>query len=98
MKYGTKKDAERLAAEREVRDRFPGLMHDRYRLRSAGFEPSGVLLPARLNVPYDGPDATDFKTTCMGLPVTWSEGEHWGLIVTLPEPSSRPTPPGSNEP
>lgn len=79
-------DARRIAAEREVRDRFPGLMHERSRLRMAGIEPSRVLLPARLNVPYDGEDATDFEGSCMGLPITWSEREEWGLIVTLPEP------------
>ena len=81
----TECDARRLAAEREVRDRLPGLMYERSRLRKAGIEPSRVLLPARLNVPYEGEDATGFEGSCMRLPITWSPGEQWGLVVTLPE-------------
>lgn len=91
-------DARRLAAEREVRDRFPGLMYERSRLGMAGIDPTRVLLPARLNVLYDGDDATDFEGSCMGLPITWSEGELWGLIVTLPEPRARVIPPGESAP
>lgn len=82
------KDAARLAAAQEVRERFPGLMYERTRLRSAGIEPTRVLLPARLSVPYEGEDATDFEGSCMGLPITWSDREEWGLIVTLPRPLS----------
>ena len=91
--HTTEADQRRRAAEAEVRERFPGLMYKRAQLRKAGIEPTRVLLPARLNVPYDGEDATDFEGSCMGLPITWSEGEHWGLIVTLPEhrtPSGQP--------
>lgn len=78
----------RFAAFAEVANRLPGLMYEEDRLRSAHIEPTGVLLPARLNVPYEGPDASDFKATCLGLPVTWSETEQWGLIVALPEAKS----------
>ena len=86
-------EARRIAAEREVRDRFPGLMYERSRLRSAGIEPSRVLLPSRLNVPYDGEGASDFEGSCMGLPITWSDRDEWGLIVTLPGPQSTVIPP-----
>jgi hypothetical protein len=92
--HSAEKDAARLAAAAEVRYRFPGLMYERSRLRKAGIQPTAVLLPARLNVPYEGEDATDFKGSCMGLPITWSDDERWGLIVTLPEPITRVTPPG----
>ncbi len=74
-------EAAREAARREVMDNYPALATRRSLLRAAGMEPSGVVIPGRLNVPYDGDDATDYKATCMGLPVTWSDGEEWGLVV-----------------
>lgn len=76
-------DAAREAARREVMDHLWALQTRKVLLRKAGMEPSGVVLPGRLNVPYDGDDATDFKAECMGMPVTWSEGEQWGFIVEV---------------
>jgi hypothetical protein len=70
-------------AAAEVQDHLPALMIERSRLRSAGFNPTAVVIPARLNVPYEGDDATDYKATCMGLPAQWSEGEQWGLVIPL---------------
>ena len=84
--------AKRDAASLEIMGRFPGLVYERSRLASAGIRPTGVLLPARLNVPYDGPDATNLKATFMGLPVTWSETEQWGLVINLPQARCQVTP------
>lgn len=80
------------------RSRFLGLMYERSRLLKAGIEPTRVLLPARLNVPHDGEDATDFEGSCMGLPITWSQREEWGLVVTLPEPRTTVFPPAVGKP
>lgn len=78
-------EAERsAAAEQEVRLRLREFMRERGYLRSMGLEPRGVVLPARLNVPYTGPDSdSNFKATLMGLPIAWADDERWGLTVGL---------------
>jgi hypothetical protein len=45
---------------------------------------TSVVLPARLNIPYEGDDADpNFKGSCFGLPITWVEEERWGVICAL---------------
>jgi hypothetical protein len=72
------------AARAEVTAHLPQLTHEFSNLRSAGIEPTGVLLPERLNVPFPG--ATDLAATCVGLPITWSPTGQWGVVITIPEP------------
>lgn len=76
-------EAAREAARREVMDNFRALRTRRLLLRKAGMEPTSVVIPGRLNVPYDGDDATDFGGSCMGLPITWGAGEQWGFVVEV---------------
>jgi hypothetical protein len=71
-------------AYNEIMSRMPGLMYERHKLQMAYIQPTAVMLPARLNVPYDGEDATDAKATLMGLPVVWVDEERWGLVVEIP--------------
>lgn len=73
----------REAARREVMGNFLALRTRRLRLREAGMEPTSVVIPDRMNVPYDGDDATDYKGSCMGLPITWSADERWGFVVEV---------------
>lgn len=76
--------AEQRAAYDEIMSRMPGLMYERHKLMAAYIHPTAVMLPARLNEPYDGPDATDHKATLMGLPVLWVDEERWGLVIDIP--------------
>lgn len=77
------KAAAREAAREEALANIPALMRRRAKLRKAGMEPTSVVLPDRLNIPYEGDDATDFQATCMNMPVTWSTGERWGFVVEV---------------
>lgn len=73
----------REAAHREVLENLPALMRRKAKIRKAGMEPTSVVIPGRLNVPYDGDDATDFEGSCMNMPITWSVGEQWGFVVEI---------------
>lgn len=65
--------------------RLPELMYQRHLLLKHYLNPTGVVLPARLNKPYEEADATNRPATLFGLPITWSEKEEWGLIMHVAE-------------
>ena len=65
----------------EIMTHFDSLYITRHCMLSAGLRPAAVIIPARLNKPYDGPDATDSEATMFGLPVQWTEGEFWGIAI-----------------
>lgn len=73
-------EAAREAAHLEVMTNFAVLRREANVIKQFGLMPTGVLIPARLNVPYDGPDATDEPARLMHLPVRWGAGEHWGMV------------------
>lgn len=75
---------EQKAAYDEIMTKVPGLMYERDRLLLQRLEPTGVLLPARVNKPFAGAPSTTAKATLFGLPITWSKSEEWGLILHLP--------------
>jgi hypothetical protein len=64
----------------EIKTHFNSLFVTRHRVRAAGLRPTAVTIPARLKPP-DRPEATDTPDTLFGLPVAWSDGECWGLVV-----------------
>lgn len=72
---------EQRAAEAEIRTHYDKLLRTRRQMRNAGLEAAAIVIPARLNKPYDGPGATDASATLFGLPVSWSEEERWGYVV-----------------
>ena len=73
------------AAYDEIMGRVPELMYQRQLMPRVYLNPTGVVLPARPNEPYEGLDATDRPATMFGLPITWSEREEWGLVLHLVE-------------
>lgn len=79
--------APRQVAYDEIMDRGFELAYERHKLQRAYIRPTGILLPKRLRVFYDGEDADpNFSGSLFGLPITWAEGEEWGIIVHLPKP------------
>lgn len=79
----TSTEAEREAARQEVMTHFQAFHRKKVKLTVAGHRVIGVTLPQRLNVPYDGDDATDFQGSMMNLPITWDPGEKWGLTIEV---------------
>lgn len=64
----------------ELVKNLPGLMYLKDRHEMYRIDPTGVIVPARLKPELEG------EAFLMGLPVTWVEGEQWGLITHLPKP------------
>lgn len=73
-------DAQQKAAYEEIMGRLGELMREKHLIETYAIRPTGVILPKRLNHPYTGDDATTDPAKLMGLPVTWSDNEEWGLI------------------
>lgn len=84
VEAGVTQEDRRETAYRELMEHFGPMFQRRASLNAAGFKVTGILLPARLNIPYTGPDATERVTTCMGLPVTWTDEERWALLIAVP--------------
>lgn len=75
-----RRNAEKLEAIREKTRMLISLKHDLR--KTSGRSPVAVMLPEELNPgKYDGPDATDYPGSLMGLPIVW--GKTTGLVYGI---------------
>ena len=85
----TPEEAAWRAAVHEINEHYPAFAFEHARLQEAGFRPTGVVIPSRLNVPRpnfdDGGDMTRPAFYC-GLRVTWGDDDDWGFILHIPQP------------